>query len=61
MPKVREEKNVRIVVLVAIVISCAFAFLPYLKEIESGLAIVICTVISSLIGAIFFPVKAEEY
>lgn len=60
MPKVREEKNVRIVVLVAIVLSCAFAFLPYLKEIESGLAIVICTVISSLIGAIFFPVKAEE-
>lgn len=60
MPKVREENNVRIVVLVAIVLSCAFAFLPYLKEIESGLTIVICTVISSLIGAIFFPIKAEE-
>lgn len=60
MPNVREEKSVRIVVVIAVVLSCAFYYLPYLNKIESGLTIVICTVISSLIGAFLFPIKAEE-
>ena len=59
MPNVRESKNVMIVVLIAILLSCAFAFLPYLKQIESGLVIVICTVVSSLLGAILFPIESE--
>ena len=60
MPNVRESKSVMIIVIIAIVLSCAFAFLPYLKQLESGLAIVICTVVSSLLGALFFPVESEE-
>ena len=60
MPNVREEKSVRIVVVIAVILSCAFYYLPYLNKIESGLTIVICTVISSLIGAAFFPIKVKE-
>ena len=60
MPNVREEKSVRIVVIIAIVLSCAFYYLPYLSKIESGLTIVICTVISSLIGAALFPIQSKE-
>ncbi len=60
MPNVREHKNVMVVVLFAILLSCAFAYLPVLKSVESGLAIVICTVLSSLLGAVFFPVESEE-
>ena len=59
MPNVREHKNVMIVVLFAILLSCAFAYLPVLKSVESGLAIVICTVLSSLLGAVFFPIESE--
>jgi len=60
MPNVREEKSVMIVVIIAVILSCAFAFLPYLKQIESGLSIVICTVVSSLLGAVCFPIESEE-
>ncbi len=60
MPNVREHKNVMVVVLVAILFSCAFAYLPVLKSVESGLSIVICTVASSLFGAFLFPVESEE-
>ncbi len=60
MPHVREEKSVRIVVIIAVILSCAFYYLPVLKTIQSGLAIVICTVLSSIIGALLFPVKTKE-
>ena len=60
MPHVRDEKNVRIVVLFAVILSCAFYYLPVLNTIESGLSIVVCTILSSIIGALLFPVSAKE-
>ena len=61
MPNVRENKNVMIVVIIAVALSCAFSFIPpLLKFVESGLSIVICTVVSSFLGALCFPIESEE-
>lgn len=59
MPEVRDKKSVMIVVLLAVALSLAFNYLPLLKELQSGLAIVICTVVASLLGAALFPVERE--
>lgn len=60
MPVARKEKSVRTVVLISVMLSCLLFYTPFLNKINSGFAVVICTVISSAVGAVFFPVKEEE-
>lgn len=60
MPNVREEKSVRVVVFIAVVLSCLFTYVPLLKQVSSGISIVICTVVASVVGAVFFPVNTEQ-
>ncbi|MBE7009951.1 MAG: AzlC family ABC transporter permease [Ruminococcaceae bacterium] len=43
-------------VLLSIALSCAFAFLPVLKEVQSGFAIIICAAVASAIFAFLAPV-----
>ena len=40
--------------------SAAFAYVPLLKKIDSGISTIILTVVISLIAAIFFPIKDKE-
>ena len=54
------DKKVFVVALISVALSCAFYYLPLLNQVSSGLAYIICAVVSALIGAIFFPVKGEE-
>ncbi|MBQ8400055.1 MAG: AzlC family ABC transporter permease [Clostridia bacterium] len=60
IPKAREEKPVLAVVLAALVCSFAFYYIPLLNSISSGLSVVICTVIASVLGALLFPIKDEQ-
>lgn len=60
VPQAREEKPILIAVLFALLFSCMFAWLPVLKEISAGLAIVICTVAAASLCALLFPVNDEE-
>ena len=59
VPQAREEKPVLFAVLLALVFSCLFAWIPGLKEISAGLSIVLCTVSAAALCALFFPVKEE--
>ncbi len=59
VPQARAEKPVLICVILALVFSCLFAWLPWLKEISGGLAIVLCTVAAAAVCAVLFPVKEE--
>lgn len=59
VPVARKEKPVLVVVLLAMVLSCGFTYLPVLKEISSGLAVSICAVLAAAVGAAAFPVKEE--
>ena len=59
VPPAKEEKPVAVAALLALVFSCLFAWVPGLKDIPSGMPIVICTVAAAAICAALFPVEEE--
>ena len=60
VPQAKEEKPILASVILALIFSCLFAWLPLLKQVSAGLAIVICTVAAASVCALLFPVKDEE-
>lgn len=60
VPQAVESKPKRIAALLAAVLSCLFTWMPWLKAVDSGLAIVICTVVSAAVCAALFPVDERE-
>jgi predicted branched-subunit amino acid permease len=59
IPPARKEKPVLITVALALVMSCLFAWVPVLKTVSPGIAIVVCTVVAAGICAALFPVGEE--
>ena len=60
IPPAKEERPILAAVLLALVFSCLFAWVPALQSIGAGISIVICTVAAAAICAVLFPVKDEE-
>ena len=60
VPAGMHDKKVFIVVAISIGLSCLFYFTPVLNTISSGIAYIICALVASVIGAIFFPIKEEK-
>lgn len=60
VPPARKEKQILAAVVLALGLSCGFAWLPVLREVSSGIAIVVCTVAAAAVCAALFPVKDEE-
>ena len=60
VPQARQEKPMLVCLLLALVFSCLFTWLPGLKTVSAGIAIVICTVASAAICALLFPVEDKE-
>lgn len=60
VPPATEHREIRIVVILALIFSAAFYYLPVLKQVSSGFMIIICTVATAAIGAVLFPIKEEE-
>lgn len=60
LPAAREKKPVRVVVAVAVSISCLFYYVPGLKNVSSGFVIILASVAASAAGAWLFPVKEVE-
>ena len=58
IPPSRKEKSVLFVVLIAAALICICKY--FIPSISSGFAVILCTLISSLLGAIFFPKKQKE-
>lgn len=59
IPPAKKEKSITAVILIAVILSAALYWLPGLKEISPGFAIIICTVLASAAGAVIHPVKEE--
>lgn len=59
IPQARQERPMAICMLVALVFSCLFTWLPLLKTVSAGLAIVICTVAAAAVCALLFPVEED--
>ena len=60
IPQIRTEKKLIFPVLISILLSSAFYYLPLLSEISSGIAMTVCAVFAAVFGALVFPVKPEE-
>lgn len=59
VPPAKTEKPVAWAVGLSLVLSCLFAWMPGLKEISGGIAIVLCTVVAAAICAKWFPVEED--
>lgn len=57
LPPAREKKSVRVVVLLAAGLSIAMHYLPGLRAIPAGYAMILCAVAASAVGAALFPIK----
>ncbi len=60
IPPMKKSRSTLLVVCIAVILSCLFAYVPVFKEVSVGFAIIICAVLASLVGAVFFPVKDDE-
>lgn len=60
VPEAKKKLSTLLVVLLAIAISCIIYYVPALDGISSGFSIIICAVVASAVGAIFFPVKEDD-
>ena len=60
IPQARQEKPMLFCLVLALVLSCMFTWLPVLKNVSSGLTIVICTVAAAALCAWLFPIPDEE-
>ena len=59
VPQARQEKPLLLSLVLALVFSCLFTWVPGLNRVSAGLAIVICTVAAAAICALVFPVDEE--
>ena len=59
VPPAKQEKPVMIACLLALAFSCLFKWLPMLKGVSAGIAIVICTVVAAAVCAWLFPIPEE--
>ena len=60
VPPAKKERNVLMAVILALVLSSLFTWVPALQKISAGISIVICTVAAAAVCAWLFPVKDEE-
>ena len=60
MPVIKENKNTLLCVIMAVLLSCLFSFVPVLARVPSGFSIIICAVIASGLFAVIAPVEVEE-
>ena len=60
VPPAKQEKPVLAACLLALCFRCCFRWLPLLKQVSAGIAIVVCTVVAAGICAWLFPIPDEE-
>ena len=57
IPPSKESKKVLSAVVMAILLSVMFTYAPYIKNLETGWAVIIITIVVSSVAATLFPVK----
>lgn len=60
VPPARKEWKILTAVMLALVFSSLFAWVPVLQRISAGISIVVCTVAAAGICAALFPIHEEE-
>ncbi len=60
VPEMKKSRPVLFVVALAMLLSCAFHYIPFLSSISSGITITIVAISAAVVGAILFPVDEEK-
>lgn len=60
IPEAKKENSVLATVISAMLLSCGFYYLPFIKEISEGFRIIIITIAVSAFMAVLFPRKEEQ-
>lgn len=60
LPVAKKSVAVAMVALLAIGLSCAFAYLPLLNQVSGGFAIIISAILAALVGAVFYPLREGD-
>lgn len=60
VPPAKKEKEIFAAVVLSMVLSCLFSWLPALQTVSAGISIVICTVAAAALCAALFPIPEEE-
>ena len=60
IPPAKKSKPILIVIIVSAVIHCGFYYLPYLKDIPSGISISISAILAAVFGALVFPQEKSK-
>ena len=60
VPEMKKSRPVTLVVVLSILFSCAFFYIPLLSKISSGITITVVAIASAAVGSILFPLKDEE-
>ncbi len=56
IPPAKKSRAIVAVLAIAIGLSCAFRYLPYLKEVSSGFVVIVCALTAAVIGALAVPI-----
>jgi predicted branched-subunit amino acid permease len=59
IPPAREHKNVLFTVVLAVIASLMFNYIPGINKLSGGWAIIIITIVVSMIAAFLFPIEEE--
>lgn len=59
VPNMKKDYKICIVVIIAVLLSCCFTWIPVLNQVSAGFTVTICAVAASLVGAVLFPVDVE--
>jgi len=60
VPPARDEKPILAAVVLSLVFSCLFAWVPGLQTVSAGISIVLCTVAAAALCAALFPIEEKE-
>lgn len=60
IPQARDDARFLRVIVIAVLLSCCFRYMPVLNKLSSGFAIIICAVVASTVGAILYPIEDSE-
>lgn len=60
VPEIKINRSSLMCVIIAILLSAAFYFVPLLSKVPSGFTIIICALVSATVMALISPIKLEE-
>lgn len=60
IPPARKNRVIAVLVIVSMLASSLFSYLPLLSGISSGMRVIILTVILSGLAAVLFPIKEDS-